>query len=184
MSTKKRVLVPLAPGFEEIEAMTIIDVLRRAGLHVTTAGLNDLAVEGAHKVRVECDDVLLNVEDEWDAVVLPGGMPGSAHLRDDDRVKDLVSMNARAGRIVAAICAAPIVLEAAGVLKGKQATSYPGFGDQMQSANYVEQLVVVDGNVITSRGPGTALHFALTLVEHLVGKESARELTAGMLVTV
>lgn len=182
MTEKKRVLVPLAPGFEEIEAITVIDVLRRADIEVTTAGLNDLAVEGAHQIRVECDTLLSEAGSNWDAIVLPGGLPGAHHLRDDDCLKELLAKQAQADRIVAAICAAPIALEAAGVLKGRKATSYPGFGEQMPSADYVEDRVCVDGNVITSRGPGTALPFALALVAQLAGEESAQALSKGMLV--
>lgn len=182
MTEPKRVLVPLAPGFEEIEAVTIIDVLRRAGVQVTTAGLIDTAVEGAHGIRMESDTVLSAVESEWDAIVLPGGLPGSNHLRDDDQLKRLLSKQAKSGRMVAAICAAPIALEAAGVLKDREATSYPGFGEQMPSANYVEDTVCIDGPITTSRGPGTALRFALSLVAQLVGEETAATLSKGMLV--
>ncbi|MDF1662432.1 MAG: DJ-1/PfpI family protein [Planctomycetota bacterium] len=181
MVDSKTVLVPLAPGFEEIEAVTIIDVLRRAGLEVTTAGLNDTAVEGAHNIRIECDTLLSELDSNWDAIVLPGGLPGSNHLRDDDKLKSLLADQAKAGRIVAAICAAPIALEAAGVLKGRRATSYPGFGEQMPSANYVEDTVCIDGNITTSRGPGTALRFALSLVAQLASEETAGELSKGML---
>ena len=184
MTETKRVLVPMAPGFEELEAVTIIDVLRRAGLQVTTAGLNDIAVAGAHNIRIECDTVLSAVEEEWDAIVLPGGLPGSNHLRDDDQLKSLLKANVEAGRKVAAICAAPIALEAAGVLKDRRATSYPGFGEQMSSATYVEDAVCIDGPITTSRGPGTALRFALALVAQLVDEETAQNLSEGMLAKV
>lgn len=180
--TEKKVLVPLAPGFEEIEAVTIIDVLRRAGAAVTTAGLVDIAVEGAHGIRVEADTVLSVVDQDWDAIVLPGGLPGAHHLRDCDELMPLLQSNHEAGRLVAAVCAAPIALEAAGVLKGKKATCYPGFEDQLVSAEPQAETVVKDGGVITSRGPGTSLVFALAVVRELLGADKAEALEKGMLV--
>lgn len=179
-------LVLLAEGFEEIEAVTIVDVLRRADVRVTTAALTTKVVAGAHGIAIEADGMLDELFTRpsglpaFDLVVLPGGMPGSKHLRDDARVMELVRQQAAASRIVAAICAAPIALEAAGVLRGKAATSYPGYA--LESANYREERVVTDGNVITSRGPGTALEFALTLVERVISADCARQLRAGMVV--
>jgi len=178
-----RVLVPLAPGFEEIEAVTIIDVLRRAGLDVTTASLGDTAVRGAHDIVVNADTTLDDTAGPFDAVVLPGGMPGAAHLRDDQRVRTLLCDVVAAGGTAAAICAAPIALEAAGLLKGRRATAYPGFGDQLVSAAArVDDRVVIDGPIVTSAGPGTALEFATALVERFVSKETADRLREGMLV--
>jgi 4-methyl-5(b-hydroxyethyl)-thiazole monophosphate biosynthesis len=176
-----KVLVLLAEGFEEIEAITIVDVLRRAEVSVTTAGLTTERVVGAHHIAVEADVALDAVLTEpFDAVILPGGMPGSRHLRDDPRVKRLLVEQAKASKWVAAICAAPIALEAAGVLQGRRATSYPG--EALPSATYVDERVVVDGKVVTSRAPGTALEFALTLVEVLTTKALAQQLRRGMLV--
>ncbi len=178
-----RVLVPLAPGFEEIEAVTIIDVLRRAGAEVTVAGLKEASVEGSHGIRMTADARLAEVCDRaFDLVVLPGGMPGAANLRDDDRVQQVLQTTAQAGRWVAAICAAPIALSSAGLLRGRSATSYPSFGDQLEVATYREERVVVDGNVVTSRGPGTALAFALELVRLLFGDAEHASLAEAMLV--
>jgi 4-methyl-5(b-hydroxyethyl)-thiazole monophosphate biosynthesis len=175
-----RALVPLAEGFEELEAVTIIDVLRRAGVEVTTAALATSPVTGSHAISLAADTTLdAVVGDDFDAVVLPGG-PAARRLRDDTRLRALLQRSARAGRLVAAVCAAPIALEAAGVLAGKRATVYPG--NELPSARQVEERVVVDGNIVTSRGPGTALEFALVLVEKLVGAATAGELAGAMIV--
>jgi protein deglycase len=174
------VLVPLGEGFEELEAVTIIDVLRRAGLKVTVAALGSSPVVGSHAISVACDTTLDAVaENAFDAVVLPGG-PAAQRLRDDERVKSIVKRAAEQGKLVAALCAAPIVLEAAGVLAGKRATVYPG--NLLPSARQVEERVVIDGNIVTSRGPGTALEFSLALVEKLVGTATANELANAMIV--
>lgn len=166
----KRVLVPLAEGFEELEAVTIIDILRRGGIEVVVASLGASPVTGSHGIRIAADTPLAAlVEQEFDMVALPGGMPGADHLKKDPLVTDLVRRMHEKGRPVAAICAAPMVLAAAGVLDGRRATSYPGFLADAGKAEVVGDAVVVDGGVITSRGPGTALDFALTLVEELAG---------------
>jgi 4-methyl-5(b-hydroxyethyl)-thiazole monophosphate biosynthesis len=178
-----RALVIVADGFEEIEAVTVIDVLRRAGVEVVAAALDGDHATGSHAIRVTCDVPLEKVRaSDFDAVILPGGMPGAAALRDSPRVRAVVSELASAGKLVAAICAAPIALDAAGVLRGKRATSYPGF--ELPSAEYSEDRVVGDGNVVTSRGPGTALEFALELVRRLAGAERAEALAQGMLARV
>lgn len=175
------VLVPLANGFEEIEAVTIIDVLRRAGVVVTVAGLADGPARGSHDIVLEPDTTLDAVRAaSFDAVVLPGGMPGAKHLSEDPRVLEIVRRSVESGRLTAAICAAPIVLEAAGVLKGVRATSYPGHA--LPSARYSEDSVVEDGVIVTSRAAGTAMEFALALVTRLVSPAKARELTERMLV--
>ena len=176
-----KAVVLLAEGFEEIEAVTVIDVLRRAGVEVSVAGLERGAVRGSHDISVVAEHTIERVEAaDFDAVLLPGGMPGAARLRDDPRVKALVQAFSAAGKLCAAICAAPIALEAAGVLSGRRATSYPGF--ELPSAHYLEEKVVVDGNLVTSRGVGTALEFALTLVERLATPEKATELRQRMLI--
>ena len=175
-------LVVLAEGFEEIEATTIVDVLRRARIEVTTASLGATLVQGSHGISIMADAKLDSLRAQsFDAVVLPGGLPGSTSLRDDQRVHELVKVHVEQGRLVGAICAAPIALEAAGVLKGRRATSYPGH--ELPSARYVDDRVVEDGNVVTSRGPGTAFAFALHLVERLVGADVADRLRSGMLVS-
>ncbi|MCC3144508.1 DJ-1/PfpI family protein [Halanaerobium sp. Z-7514] len=177
-----KVLIPLADGFEEIEAVSNIDVLRRAGLEVITAGIGGREIRGDHDIKVEADQKIEAIDSsDISAVVLPGGMPGAANLRDSKKLLEIIrEVNAR-GDLCAAICAAPIVLEAAGILAGKKATSYPGFDDQMQSADYQEKKLVKDGNIITSRGPGLALEFALNIVEYLVGSEKSEELKKAML---
>lgn len=178
-----RALVPLAAGFEEIEAVTIIDVLRRAGIEVTTAGLEPGTVPGAHGIALVPDRTLDDVRaDEYDLNALPGGMPGADHLDRDPRIRRLVKEMAAAGKYVGAICAAPKVLASAGLLHNRPATSYPGFLDPSQ-VQYREEAVVIDGKVITSRGPGTALDFALSLVEILAGAGKRAELEKQMLVT-
>jgi 4-methyl-5(b-hydroxyethyl)-thiazole monophosphate biosynthesis len=176
-----KVLVLLADGFEEIEATTIIDVLRRAELDVTTAALKEQNVRGAHGITILADSRLSDVQaKEFDAIILPGGQPGSRNLRDDPNVIKLLQLQAKQDRYLGAICAAPIALEAAGVLQGKRATSYPGYN--LPSAQTSELRVVVDGKLVTSRGPGTALEFALEWVKMLVGVEKAEKLRQDMIV--
>ena len=180
----RTVLVPLAEGFEEIEAVTIVDVLRRAGVGVTTAALGKAReVKGAHGVVVTADATLKDaIAKRYDAVVLPGGMPGASNLRDDVRVREALCAVVEQGGTAAAICAAPIALEAAGLLKGRRATAYPGFREELKSASArVADRVVVDGPIVTSAGPGTALEFALTLTERLAGREVAANVRSGML---
>lgn len=177
-----RALVALAEGFEEIEAVTIVDVLRRAGVEVHVAGLKAGAVAGSHGISIVTDMGLEQVQaGDYDALALPGGMPGAANLRSDSRVLDIARAIAARGGLVAAICAAPMALAAAGLLEGRKATSYPSFRDELRGAIYCEDRVVEDGLVVTSRGPGTALEFALTLVRRLVGEEKAAALASAML---
>ncbi|HEY4160194.1 MAG TPA: DJ-1 family glyoxalase III [Polyangiaceae bacterium] len=177
-----KALTILVEGFEEIEAVTIIDVLRRAGVEVVIAGLAAGPVPGSHEIVVSAEVALdaARVQD-FDALVLPGGMPGAATLRDEPRVQRVVREFSEQGKLVAAICAAPIALEAAGVLRGKQATSYPG--NPLPSARYSEESVVEDGPVITSRAAGTAFAFALRLVERLVSKDEAERQRAKLLLS-
>lgn len=179
-----RVLIPLADGCEELEAVTLIDLLRRAGLEVVTAGLHSRGAQGAHGIGLAADTTLDAVASgEFDLVVLPGGEPGATALRDDARVAALLKRHAAAGKWVAAICAAPKALAAAGLLDGKRATSYPGYLDKTPAPNmkYVEQPVVIDGKVVTSRGPGTAMEFALTLIEQLLGRAARDKVEAPLL---
>jgi 4-methyl-5(b-hydroxyethyl)-thiazole monophosphate biosynthesis len=181
-SIMKSVAVLLAPGFEEIEAITVIDVLRRAGIHVTVAGTRSGEITGAHEIPVRPDTTLDEIRPEgFDMVVLPGGLPGTHHLRDDPRVTAFVQQLARVGKHTCAICAAPIVLKAAGVVKGKAVTSHPVVMEEMKGCDYREDRVVVDGSVVTSRGAGTAMEFALELVRLLAGPEKADHL-AGMMI--
>jgi 4-methyl-5(b-hydroxyethyl)-thiazole monophosphate biosynthesis len=180
----KKICIPLADGFEEIEAVTLIDVLRRAGFNVKTCALdNSLQARGAHDITVMADMTIDQALDSaWDLVVLPGGMPGASNLRDDARVGKLLEKAAAAGGYVGAICAAPIALAHFGFVKGKNATSYPGFSDQMPGAIYSEDRVVRDGKVLTSRGPGTAMEFAFFITDMLADRSRVEELKKHMLV--
>lgn len=167
-----KVLIPLAQGCEELEAVTVIDILRRAGIQVITAGLEPGPVRASRGTVLvpdtTLDEALRNV---FDMIVLPGGMPGSEHLKNDSRVINALQEQAAAGKYTAAICAAPMALHAAGLLEGKRATSFPGVIDDLPGTHHCsDERVVVDGHVVTSKGPGTAMDFALTLVELLAGK--------------
>jgi 4-methyl-5(b-hydroxyethyl)-thiazole monophosphate biosynthesis len=179
-----RACVILAPGFEEIEAVTLIDVLRRAGIDTAVLGLGGKGpVQGSHGITIDAERSLSDAErDSWDIVILPGGMPGATNLRDDPRVIGLIRRQHESGKRIGAICAAPIALGAAGVLEGRKATSYPGFEKELRGATVSTERVVKDGNVLTSRGPGTALEFALAVVADLEGKAAADKLRSGMLV--
>ncbi|WP_281951109.1 DJ-1 family glyoxalase III [Nitrosophilus kaiyonis] len=179
-----KVLVPLADGFEEIEAMAIIDVLNRAGNSVTVAGLFDNEVEGANTgLKVLVNTLLKDVDiDEYDMMVLPGGMPGSEHLAKSELVQEYIKKMNENKKLVGAICAAPWALKEAGVLEGKKHTNYPGFEEKTGKEGYIaDQKVVVDGNVLTSRGPGTAICFALEIVRKLNGEETYNQLKEGLL---
>lgn len=170
-----RVLVPLAQGCEELEAVTIIDLLRRADIEVVTAGLDNAPVTASRGTVLLPDTTLEQVLDQsFDMVVLPGGLPGATNLDADRRIHDLLARQADQGRWSAAICAAPKVLANAGLLDGHAATSYPG---TVAAADYPavrlnDEPVVVDGKVVTSRGPGTAMDFALRLIELLAGSQT------------
>ena len=169
------VLVPLAQGCEELEAITVVDLLRRADIEVVTAGLDDQPVTASRGTKLLPDTSLDEaLEREYDMVVLPGGLPGAEHLANDARLMRRLEEMAASGRYVCAICAAPAALAKAGLLEGKRATSYPGILDNMDMPNvtYTGAAVEVDGNVITSRGPGTAMDFALQLIEVLEGAEA------------
>ncbi len=169
-----RVLVPLAQGCEELEAVTIIDLLRRAGITVVTAGLDAAPVTASRGVVLVPDTTLDEaLRDDYDMVVLPGGLPGADHLDQDPRVRALLRTMTDSGKFTAAICAAPKVLASAGLLDGKQATSFPGVIDSLDipGMRYSDEAVVQDGKMITSRGPGTAMDFALALIEELMGAD-------------
>jgi len=179
----KKVLVPLAPGFEEIEAITSIDVLRRAGIEVVTVSLNSIDVKGAHNIPVIADKRIKQIKiEEFDGILLPGGMPGAQNLKENSQILKFVRQINENKLMVAAICAAPIVLETAGILENINATSYPSFKKEVPSCNYKEERVVKDGNIITSRGAGVALEFALEVVEYLEGKKVKEDLIDSMLV--
>lgn len=178
-----RVLVPLAQGCEELEAVTIIDLLRRAGIEVITAGLDDQPVKASRGVNLIPDTTLDNaLQQEFDLIALPGGLPGADYLNQDERIQSLLEKMAGNGKYIAAICAAPKVLATAGLLENRRATSFPGTLEKLNLANTELDAnpVVQDGKIITSRGPGTAMDFALTLIENLAGKDKRQEVEAGL----
>ena len=173
-----RVLVPLAQGCEELEAITITDLLVRAGVEVTTAGLDDQPVTASRGTTIIPDTTIDSVLDQtFDLIVLPGGLPGADHLRDDANVQALLKNYAGEGKYIGAICAAPKAVAKAGLLDGKKATAYPGVLEALND-NRIEvknSAIEIDGNIITSRGPGTAMDFALTLIELLEGPARKEE---------
>lgn len=167
-----KVLVILAPGFEEIEAITVIDILRRANIETTVAGLNDELTTGSHQLSIKCNTILAGInQQEFSHLILPGGQPGTKNLRNDSRVLELITNFYHQQKVIAAICAAPTVLQAAGILEGKKVTSYPAERQNLSSVHYSEDKVVIDKNIITSRGVGTAIDFALTVVENITSSD-------------
>ena len=183
MAVTKKVLVPLAEGFEEIEAVTIVDVLRRAELDVTLAGMGAPGpLEGSRGVRVQPDVDWADVDPAaFDAIVLPGGMGGATRLMEDERVLDAVRASVAAGKLTAAICAAPMVLARAGVVGSHAITSHPSVQPRLAPARMrPTERVVRSGNLITSQGPGTAIEFALALVEELCGPAESAEIARAL----
>jgi 4-methyl-5(b-hydroxyethyl)-thiazole monophosphate biosynthesis len=169
--TAMRIMVLLAEGFEEVEFVTIVDILRRAGVEVTVVGLEAGTVDGSHGIKVMPDALVDSVTAErFDGVVLPGGYPGFVNLGEDDRVLKLVREMSERGKYLTAICGAPSVLSRAGVIEGKRVTIHPGVRDLLVTGSYVDQRVVIDGRVVTSQGPGTAMEFSLKLVELFAGR--------------
>ena len=179
----KNICIFMANGFEEIEALTVVDICRRADIKIITvsiAGRRQLL--GAHAIAIHADEVYDNVDfSQMDGIVLPGGMPGTRYLGECRPLTELLLQFFREGRKVAAICAAPSVLGGLGILEGKKAACYPGFEDKLKGAEVVFDQVVRDGNVTTSRGMGTAIPFALDLVSQLVSEEKAQELKTGII---
>ncbi len=177
------VLVPLAQGCEELEAVTIIDLLRRAAITVITAGLDQQPVIASRGTVLMPDTTLDKVTPQvLDMIALPGGLPGADNLNNDPQIHTLLQQMANQGKHLAAICAAPKVLLCAGLLNEKRITCYPGSLEQLDCSEttVTSDAIVVDGNIITSRGPGTAMDFALTLIETLVGQERRNEVEAGL----
>ncbi len=177
----KNVLVLFAEGSEELEAITVVNILRRAGVSVTLAGLEAGALRGSRGVMLMPDSTLdVVLHDDFDMIVLPGGQPGTNNLKADTRVLKLVQRMAQQEKFVAAICAGPSVLAAAGLLDGKQATSFPGALTPFPKVKQQRAAIVEDGRFITSRGPGTAMDFALTLAERLVGSDKRQTVEEGL----
>ena len=177
------VLIPLAQGCEELEAVTIIDLLRRAQINVVTASLDENTITASRGTRLLADKTLDEaLQNDYDMIVLPGGLPGADHLNNDERIINALKEMADKGLYTAAICAAPKVLATAGLLTGKRATSYPGTLEKLELSDTTIDAapIVIDGKVITSRGPGTAMDFALQLIETLTGKETRDSVEQGL----
>jgi 4-methyl-5(b-hydroxyethyl)-thiazole monophosphate biosynthesis len=178
----KKVLVPIADGTEEIEAVCIIDVLRRAGASVTVASVGELQVTASRGVKLVADRHISDCLDtSFDLIVLPGGMPGAGHLRDSRELETMLQRQKREGRLYGAICASPaVVLQHHGLLEQRRATCHPNFIQHLKKTDAIDSRVVVDQMCVTSRGPGTALEFAIKLVELLYGEDKAKEVAAPM----
>lgn len=174
----KRVSVLLADGFEEIEALTAVDLLRRAKIYVDTVSItDDYKVHGAHGINVQTEDLFDEVNFvEFDMIVLPGGMPGTTNLREHEGVRRVVKDFVEEGKLVGAICAAPLVLADLELLKGKRVTCYPSCEPEIQGAVLTHAAVAIDGNIVTGQGVGAAIEFALRLIEKLEGSEKAKEI--------
>lgn len=168
----------LAEGFEEVEALTAVDMIRRAGLELKTVGVGDKYICGAHGIKVECDctqdEILL--DNNLDAVVLPGGMPGTLNLEKSRTVQSAIDYAAQNSKLICAICAAPLILGHKGLLAGKEAIAYPGFEKELTGATLSEKYVVCDGNIITAKGAGVAVEFSLEIVAYLSGWEKSEEI--------
>lgn len=171
----------MADGFEEVEAIATIDVIRRSGIEVTTVSVGDsAAVTGAHGIAVICDKVIADVapSEALDGIILPGGMPGTLNLLKNDRVNEFIDYCHASGRMLCAICAAPMILGKKGLLKGKKALCFPGFEDDLIGAELGSGLVCTDGDIITARGMGCAVDFGLAIVARVKGKPAADALKA------
>ena len=180
----KTIFVFLAEGFEEIEALTPVDVMRRAGLSVQTVSIMDeQMVTGAHGVPVLADTMFAEIQPEdAEMILLPGGLPGATNLDAHDGLSRMILDFAAAEKPLAAICAAPLVLGNRGLLQGKRATCYPGFETYLQGSEYTAALVEKDGNIITGKGPGAAMEFAFAIVEKYCGIDKVNELKQGMMI--
>lgn len=179
-----KIIVFLAEGFEEVEALTVVDYLRRKDIQVDTISITEeKEVIGAHNIRVIADKTIGEIEDInlYKGAIIPGGMPGATNLRDDKRVIDIIKSLYEEDKLTAAICAGPIVLEKAGIIKGKNITSYPGFEGELKDGIYREESVVRDNNIITARGPALAVDFAIEIIRYLLGEEKAEELKKDIL---
>ena len=183
------VYVLLADGFEEVEALCPVDLMRRGGIDVVTVSINKTnTVIGSHNITVEADTNIRTVlrdsliADHIEALVLPGGMPGTTNLDADENVDKMIAIASITDSWIAAICAAPMILGKRGLLDGKKAICYPGFEEFLKGAEYTATLVEQDGNIITGKGPGAAMDFAFAIVEKYVGIEKVKELKQGMMI--
>ena len=181
---KKKILVPVADGIEMIEALSIVDVFRRAGAHVDIASVGDLVITSSHDVKITADKLIEDCKtEEYDLVAVPGGIPGAENLRNSEILIDILKRQNGANKLYGAICASPaVVLEHHGLLKGKKAIGHPLFIAELSNPAETEGKVVIDQNCITSRGAGTAVDFALELLGIVMGEESKREVAKGMVV--
>lgn len=180
---EKKILIPLAEGFETIEALSVVDVFRRAGAHVDLAAIGDsLLVTSSHNVQVMADRLLVDcIKENYDLIVLPGGIPGAENLKNSAVLAELLKKQNDEDKLYGAICASPaVVLEHHGLLKGKSATCHPLFVDQLSLQDKAGEKVVVDKNCVTSRGAGTSIDFGLDLVGILMGEEKKKEVAKGM----
>lgn len=178
----KKVAVFLAQGFEEVEAITPIDLLRRAGVHVDVVGVGSKEITAARGVSVNCDIEIEDIEGSYDCLVVPGGMPGSVNLSQSKKLSALLTNQNDNNRLIGAICAAPgVVLGSLSILDGKNFTCYPGNEDKVKNGNFKLESVVVSGNIVTSRGVGTAIEFSLKLIEILVSKDVSTKISKGII---
>ena len=178
----KKTAILFAKGYEEVEALTAVDLLRRAGIgcEIVSVG-GERTVEGSHGITVKADRVFSETDfSDYDGVILPGGMPGTTNLAAEEKVLALLREFSAAGKLTAAICAAPTVLAKAGLLGGKRAVCYPGMEDQLSGAIPGDDPAAVDGTVITSRGVGTAIDFSLAIVTYFLGKAAAEKLASSI----
>ncbi len=178
-----KVIVFLADGFEEVEALTVVDYLRRMDIEVDMVSITgEKQVKGAHDIKVLADKVIADIDISfYDGGIIPGGMPGATNLRDHDKVIDMMRTLYEGKKLVAAICAGPIVLERAGIIRGKEITSYPGFEEKLKDGIYREDPVVRDDNIITARGPALAVDFAIEIVKYFLGEERTEDLKNNIL---
>ena len=176
------IYVFLANGFEEIEALAPVDFLKRAGVETLTVGVSGKYACGAHGINVEADILLdeIALDDNLQGIILPGGMPGADNLCKCETVQKAIDYCTEKGRVIAAICAAPFILGKRGLLKGKNATCFPGFEEYLQGAEILSNGVVSDGNIITAKGAGVAWEFGAAIVEKLIGKEKSDEILRGI----
>ena len=170
--------IMIADGCEEVEALTVVDILRRAGVTLDLVNIHDKdEVTSSHDIIFKTDVRLADInDDDYEGIILPGGLGGTNNLKASDRVKELICKYSSEGKLVSAICAAPTVLGTVGVLKGKKATCYPGCEEELTGANVVFDEVAYDGNIITSRGFGTAIPFGLALAGYICGSDKADEI--------